>query len=92
MQFHKDDMEGSHYNWSHGDEQVFSGQPSRRNFDRFNGVQVLFLINYYGRLSEDFTVEKGKKIEQKILRDLPLEAKSEISVFKWVENTLSTSD
>ena len=87
MHFQKQDMEGTHYNWSSaGENLLFVGQPSRRSFDRYNGEQVLFLINFYGSLSDRFTIEEGRSIEKNILNDLPLEAKSEISVFNWIRN------
>ena len=87
MHFQKQDMEGSQYNWApEGERSSYMGQPSRRTFDRYNGDQVLFLINFYGSLSEQFTIQEGKLIEQRILNELPLEAKSEISVFNWIRN------
>ena len=86
MQFQKDDLEGTHYDWTEDEHHLFTGRPSRRSFDRFNGNQVLFLINFYGSLSESFTVQEGKSIERRLQHDLPLEAKSEISVFNWIRN------
>lgn len=82
MHFQKQDLAESHYTWKEGAS--YSGQPSRRLFDRFNGNQVLFLINFYGSLSERFTIREGKEIEYGITHHLPLEAKSEISVFNWI--------
>jgi hypothetical protein len=47
MYFKKEDLAGTHYTWSANDKkQVFTGRPSRKSFDRFNGDQVLFLINF----------------------------------------------
>lgn len=86
MHFQKIHLDGNHYNWIEDEKQLFTGQPSRRSFDRFNGNQVLFLINLYGSFSERFTLNDGKSIEQRILHDLPTEAKSEISVFHWIRN------
>ena len=89
MHFHKQDLEGTHYNWADDENHVFTGQPSRRVFDRFNGNQVLFLINFYGSVSDRFTLREGKNVEQMILNDLPLEVKSEISVFNWMKDAVS---
>ncbi|MEO5563023.1 MAG: hypothetical protein ABIR18_06295 [Chitinophagaceae bacterium] len=83
MPFLKEDLTGSHYNWSNTPD-AYTGQPSRRLFDRFNGDQVLFLINFYGSLSEKFTLLEGRKMEELITNQLPLEAKSEITVFNWL--------
>ena len=86
MHFLKLDLEGTHYSWREDEKQFFTGQPSCRAFDKFNGNQVLVLINFYGALSERFTLAEGKYIEECIRRDLPVEGNSEISVFNWIRN------
>lgn len=83
MPFLKEDLGGSHYNWSDAKD-PYTGQPSRRLFDRYNGDQVLFIINFYSSVSEKFTLVEGRKMEDLITNHLPLEAKSEISVFNWL--------
>ena len=78
---------GTHYNWlSDEDKGILVGQPSRRPFDKFNGDQVLFVINFFGSLSERFTLQEGIKLERAISYYLPEHAKSEISVFNWIRN------
>ena len=84
MQFQKQDLIGDHYHWGEADN-LFKGQPSRRLFDRANGDQVLFLINFYGASTERFTIQTGRLIESAISGRLPLEAKSEISVYHWIQ-------
>ena len=85
MYFQKENLASHHYNWNEmPDKQVFIGSPSRRRFDRLNGEQVLFMINLYGLLSDKFTIEEGRKIEQTIINELPMEIKSEVSVFNWL--------
>ena len=92
MHFDKNDLVGTHYSWADEGKHVYMGEPSRRVFDKFNGDQVLFLINFYGSMaSGKFTVTEGKAIEQKIIHDLPSDAKSEISVFNWIWNTSDIS-
>lgn len=87
MHFQKEHLEGTHYNWSTGSQKnKFMGQPSRRSFDRFDGDQVLFLINFYGSVADRFSIAEGKKIEYAIYHHLPLDAKSEVSVFNWIRN------
>ncbi|MCF3110878.1 hypothetical protein LL912_18985 [Niabella sp. CC-SYL272] len=83
MLFQKQDLVHTGYNWAKGDH-IFKGQPSRRAFDKNNGDQVLFLINFYASLTERFTLREGKIIEQKIHFNIPEEAKSELSVFNWL--------
>ena len=87
MYFSKEHLANPHYNWVNDTgTAVFTGQPSRRLFDRFNGDQVLFIINYYGAASDGFSVQEGRILEDRIANDLPSEAKSEISVFNWLRD------
>lgn len=88
MHFQKQDLEWAHYKWTEDEKNLFTGSPSRRTFDKCNGNQVLFLINFYGSLSDRFTLGEGKSIEKRIQDELPAEAKSEISVFNWIRNTM----
>lgn len=83
MHFQKQDLAGTHYTWSK-EPSVFSGQPCRRNFDKNNGDQVLFLINYYASLADRSSLHECRIIEQTITRDLPDTAKSEVSAFNWI--------
>ena len=82
----KQDLEGTDYNWVEDEKHLFTGQPSRRSFDKLNGNQVLFLINFYGSLSGKFSIREGKDIEKRILHDMPEDIKSEIAVFNWMRN------
>ncbi len=85
MHFQKQDLDGEHYTWlEEGKKNIFTGQPTRRAFNRFNGDQVLFMINLYGAVSDQYTIYEGKKIEHKIVNRLPLEMQSEIAVFNWL--------
>jgi hypothetical protein len=86
MHFQKQDLDGSEYNWPEDDNVRFTGEPTRRSFDRFNGHQVLFLINFYGSLSDKFNIAEGKNIERMIQEELPIGIKSEISVFNWIRD------
>lgn len=82
--FLKNDLVGTHYQWEKSDHDRFIGEPSRRIFDRYNGSQVLFLINFIATLMDRFTLDQGKQLEQSLQFDLPQETKSEISVFYWL--------
>ena len=93
MHFQKQDLSEHHYNWSEPDKNPFTGQPTRRLFDRHNGDQVLFIINFVGALSDDFSIDKGRALEKRIVDELPLDMKSELSVFNWLRSTtLACSD
>ena len=91
MKFQKQDLAGNHYHWTEEEAHLYTGQPSRRIFDRFNGYQVLFLINFYASLSEKLTLREGRTIEQKIQHELPDGIKSEVAVFNWIRNIAFTS-
>jgi hypothetical protein len=86
MMLQKQDLEGTDYNWVEDEKHLFTGQPSRRSFDKLNGNQVLFLINFYGSLSGKFSIREGKDIEKRIQQDMPEDIKSEIAVFNWMRN------
>lgn len=72
------------YTWATQGYVCYEGEPSRRVFDKTNGYQVLFLINYCASLIENFTQAKGSIMEEKIHTELPPEMKSELSVFNWL--------
>lgn len=85
MLFKKEDLVGE-YHWATGPEpSAFTGNPSRRLFNRYNGEQVLFIINYFAEQDERFTLPDAHKLEQQI-SNLPLEAKSEISVLNILKD------
>ena len=91
MVFDKTNLRYNHYKWQEGTPTlVFSGEPTRRMFDRFNGSQVLFLINSYAAVIDRFTAQIGEQIEELISNYLPLEKKSEISVFHWINENIQT--
>jgi hypothetical protein len=81
----KEHLRKTYYNWTIGlNHSKENKEPDRRVFDRFNGFQVLFIINYFGKSLGKQTVTEGLKIEELISGQLPLEVKSELSVFNWL--------
>ena len=85
MRFLKEHLSAYNYSWIN--EATFTGDASRRVFDRYNGNQLLFILNLYASLIEDFTVNMGVKIEDRLMNQLPLDTKSEITVLKWLKQT-----
>ena len=84
MLFTKEHLSGF-YKWtSECERSVFDGSASRRLFDRFNGNQVLFLINLLLDCCGSLSIEQGKKIETLIMNKLPFGIKSEITAFNWL--------
>jgi hypothetical protein len=85
MLFSKEDLQGF-YNWGTDPEKMsFDGNASRRLFDRWNGDQVLFIINILLNNSTNTSVSDGQKIEKLILDRLPTGAKSELTVYNWLQ-------
>ncbi len=87
MHFEKQDLNIDLYRWSTSD-QLYEGLPSRRSFDKSNGAQVLFLVNHYALFDEQLNLEQLPRLEYLLHSDLPVDAKSEISVFKWMMQQL----
>jgi hypothetical protein len=84
MIFLKEHLTGKYLWHNEEDKSSFTGEASRRLFDRFNGDQVLFMINLFGSLQKTFTIEDGQKIEAYINNRLPLENQSELSVLDYL--------
>jgi hypothetical protein len=83
----KEDLRKTHYNWTMArNHSIQHNEPDRRVFDRFNGAQVLFLINHFGKSLGRLTITDSLKIEDLISTHLPQELKSEISVFNWLRD------
>jgi hypothetical protein len=93
MQFQKEDMIGEFYQWE-GDKtpDAVDRAPNRRAFDRFNGHHVLYIINYYVTLTNKFSKEYCQVLERKISQDLPIDLRSELSVFNWINISSENSE
>ncbi|MCH5684473.1 hypothetical protein LWM68_09470 [Niabella sp. W65] len=81
MNVTKFDLQTSRYLWVENDR-VYNGMPSRREFNRSNGNQVLFLINCYTSIQGALTKSQLLALEQFIVWGLPVQAKSEISALQ----------
>jgi len=89
MLFSKEHLTGV-YNWSpQTDTPAFDGKATRRLFDRWNGDQVLFMINLILENDKNLSVEQGKKIEALIINKLPFDSRSELTVFNWLQKEIS---
>jgi hypothetical protein len=85
MSFLKEHLQLTHYAWNDTRE-LYYGDPTRRCFDRQNGFQVLFLINCCSAFLETVSINEGRVIEERIINQLPVELKSEVSVFRWLRS------
>ncbi len=83
-----------YYKWTNESRNnSFKGTPSRRLFDRWNGQQVLYLLNYMGSLDPAFSIKEGQRLEALILNKLPFKTISELSVVKWLnEETMAVKN
>jgi hypothetical protein len=87
MNFLKEHLHNGDYNRAVGlNHSLYNNAPDRRIFDRLNGYQVLFIINYFGQSVGNLTVTDGRRIENLISTQLPGEIKSELSVFNWLRD------
>jgi hypothetical protein len=85
MNILKEHLSAYKYSWTN--EATFTGEASRRLFNRYNGNQLLFVLNLYASLIEGFTINMGLKIEDRLMNQLPVAAQSEISVLNWLNKT-----
>jgi hypothetical protein len=85
MKFLKEHLQNNHYSWENNAiHSLHAIEPDRRVFDRQNGNQVLFIINFFGKSLGRLTLRDGHKIEDLITTELPEQLKSELSVFNWL--------
>ncbi|MFN4315662.1 MAG: hypothetical protein ACK4E0_15285 [Chitinophagaceae bacterium] len=95
MLFSKDDMSFVHYRWDTEEEPasiVYKGKPSTREFDPFNGNQVLYLINQYGELNGELSIKQARIIESLIAHQLPEGSHTESAVFNWIQKTITDGE
>lgn len=64
---------------------AYKGEATRRLFNRWDGVQVLFIINVFVQQNFTATIQDGLKAEELLLEKLPLGHKSELSVLQWLQ-------
>lgn len=86
MTFLKEHLTGI-YEWNASmDKSVYEGTATRRLFNRWNGTQVLFIINNFLIRTGDLSISQGQKAEKLILEKLPLNTMSELSVLQWLQS------
>ena len=77
------------YDWPQERERsVYDGDASRRLFNRYNGNQVLFIINLIMSSCGFRSVEEGKRIEKLIINQLPFNPSSELTVYNWLRREI----
>jgi len=81
----KEDLVGKYYWPDNFKDSILNGLPTRRLFDRWNGFQVLFIINCLATLSEKFSIAEGREVESLIINRLAEHTQSELTVFNWLK-------
>ena len=84
MLFLKENLLATDYDWTNNTDNTPLPEATRKRFDRFNGYDILHIIDLFDRLIDKLTIAQAQKIEQLIQTELPLEAKSEITVLQWL--------
>ena len=85
MSFSKEHLTGL-YNWlPQGEAPHFTGTATRRAFNRWNGNQVLFIINLILESIGTDSAEQGQEIERLIINKLPFTPGSELTVYNWLQ-------
>lgn len=91
MQFSKEHLNGL-YDWPQDRERsVYDNNATRRLFNRYNGNQVLFIINLIMESCGCGTLDQGKRIEGLILNQLPFSTSSELTVYNWLRREIIQS-
>ena len=86
MMFIRENLLNSDYVWNDDSKtNVLSDGPTRKRFDRFSGDCILHIINLFNYSIDKITIAQAHKIESLIQTELPLEAKSEVSVLQWLK-------
>ena len=88
MNFTKEHLSGDNYEWDLGNQvhRMKEMTPTRNRFDRFNGNCVLHMLNLFDKLVTTLSVQDGQYLETLMANQLPLEAKSEMTVFNWLKD------
>jgi len=75
------------YNWVPNSTMLWSDRfPTRKSFNRFSGDAMLRMINLYNILIHRLTLPEVQSMEHALVKELPLRAYSEISVFSWLKD------
>jgi len=86
MQIVKEHLLITDYVWNTDDKRgQLSEGATRKRFDRFSGDCMLHIINLFDCCIDKLTIAQAQRIESLIQTELPLEAKSEISVLQWLK-------
>ena len=74
------------YEWNESAEHVkLQGVPDRNLFMRHEGNEVLYMINYACKIMDCMSKTDAGRMERLLHEKLPLEVRSQNSVFTWLQ-------
>ena len=85
MIFGKRDLQEKDYYWN-TNFLLSALTPSAAFFNRFNGADILRMINLFNTLVITLTIPEGQRVERMLVREMPLQVNDELSVFNWLKD------
>lgn len=88
MSFKKSDLDYSDYSWTAlpGDDPKISGKPDSTLFSRYEGYEMLYMIDKVLEHRNLISVASGQKVESIIRTKLPSTTRSQENVFNFVND------
>lgn len=87
MIFTKESLLGSSYSWFPDNSKLITDRfPTRKGFDRMSGDAMLRMINLFDLLVSKLTLAEGHSMERSLVKELPVQMASEMSVFNWLKH------
>lgn len=88
MSFKRSDLKYLDYSWKAlpGDDPKISGKPDSTMFSRYEGYEMLYMINKVLEHRDLTSVTSGQKVESIIRIELPSDTRSQENVFKFVND------
>ncbi|OHU87016.1 MULTISPECIES: hypothetical protein [Pseudoalteromonas] len=88
MGFKKSDLEYSDYSWTAlpNDDPKITGKPDSTRFSRYEGYEMLYMIDKVLEHRDLTSVRSGQKVESIIRTELPSTTQSQEKVFNFVND------
>ena len=84
--YNKSDLLFNDYTWNESAEHVkLQGVPDRNMFMRYEGNEILYMINYACETMDCKSKTEAGRMEILLHEKLPLEVKSQNSVYSWLQ-------
>jgi len=86
--YKKNDLVYTDYEWTEPIITKLTGSPDRNLFKRYEGHEVLYMINYTCETKGLTSKEDAELIEKLLHESMPFDIKSQNSVYQWLEKEL----